>query len=274
MRELVIALIGDLAGHARGRTLVASFGAAPAEALPAQGAAIVFGRQFQRSREDAESWVSWASSPGRLLLVVPPFGASESTLPVQWEARHSEALAGGETELGRILARERQHEIRGRLLPVERIAGEVVTAGWRKHPTAGLVVITALPIWSLTTLDHRSVCHAWLTDLLTQAGEARDAIPLPDDGGRIEDRELSPEEWAVMLHLCTAEFASADAALQALSQSEIHRVDPAVAGGALTALSQLGFARGGTLTEEGRAALRQGPYSDFARMLWRQHAGS
>ncbi len=132
---------GSLGTHARGRTLAASFGAAACDTLPVSGTLFVLGKELQASGEKARAWVAWAAEPGRVLVAVPPFGREPCDVPAPWEVRRAEPLAGGETALGKLLARERRHEIRGQLLPLERTAGQVVTAGWRKHPAAGLVVI-------------------------------------------------------------------------------------------------------------------------------------
>ena len=268
MIDAPVVLLGGLAKHARGRTLCASFGATPGEAAPVRGVAILFGRELQTD-EQAGAWVEWTSQPGRLLLAVPPFAPGESRAPTGWEARRAEPLAGGETKLGRLLAGERQHEIRGQLLPLERIAGQIATAGWRRHPTAGLVAITSLPLWSLTALDHRDVCADWLASLWSQAGTAPETLnePVPREGLR----ELRPVEWTLLLHLCAGPFADDERALAALEQSPIHRLGPSEARGALAELRSLGLASGGALTQHGAEIVMASPYAPFARVIRRQH---
>ncbi len=263
---------GGLAAHARGRTLAAAFNALSCDdALPESGALFVVGKELQAGGDQAGSWIGWAATAGRALIVVPPFDRLPCDLPARWEARRTESLAGGETTLGALLARERRHEIRGQLLPLERTAGQVVTAGWRKHPAAGLVVITALPVWSLTALDHGGVCSDWLTDLLGQAGEAPESVAndheaLPGPAERVPTRD----EWTLLLHLCTGPFADEKAALNALSRSTIHTLPAECATAAMGGLTELRFAELGCLTPSGERALLDGPYAAYARALWRR----
>ena len=265
-------IAGGLATHARGRTLAAAFKATNCDdALPESGALFVLGKELQAAGEAAGSWIGWAATPGRALIVVPPFDPSPCDLPARWEARRTESLAGGETALGALLARERRHEIRGQLLPLERTAGQVVTAGWRKHPAAGLVVITALPVWSLTALDHSDACAAWLTDLLGQAGKAPESVAndqeaLPGPAERVPTRD----EWTLLLHLCTGPFSDAEAALTALSRSTIHTLPAECATAAMQGLTELRFAESGGLTASGERALLDGPYAAYARALRRR----
>lgn len=262
---------GGLARHARGRTLTATFEAEVGQELPTSGALFVLGKEFQAVGEHRRSWLEWATTPGRALVILPPFDRGLCEQPVPWEARTVEALAGGETGLGRSLARERAHEIRGRLLALERAAGQMVTAGWRKHPTAGLVVITALPVWSLTALDHRDACRAWLDDLMRQAGAApempiRSAERSPD----LPERAPTQDEWTMLLHLCTGPFPTNEAALEALARSNIHTLPAESAAIAINGLAELQFVESGNLTGSGERALLAGPYSAYARALRRR----
>lgn len=262
---------GGLAAHARGRTLTATFNAAALPSLPNAGALFVLGKEFQGGGDEVDSWLEWATTPGRALVVLPPFDRPACDVPVRWEARRAEPLAGGETALGRLLARERRHEIRGQLLPLERTAGQVVTAGWRKHPAAGLVVITALPVWSLTALDHGDACVAWLDDLVGQAGTAPETLATdPDASPAPAERVPTRDEWTVLLHLCTGPFPTAEAALEALARSAIHTLPAESAATAMEGLAELRFAESGGLTASGERALLVGPYAAYARALRRR----
>ena len=267
-------LLGELSSHARGRTLAKTFGAKVGGRLPNSGVVFVFGRQFQRDEEAVSSWLDLVSTPGRLLIVVPPFGRDACVVPVKWEAKRAEPLAGGETALGKLLAGERRHELRGQLIPFERIAGHVVTAGWRKHPNAGLLALTTLPLWSLTTLDHKSDCEAWLGELFLQAGKPLETQEEQSTHAEHAMRDLVTEEWAMMLHLCTGSFSSDEDALQALQKSQQHRLEPVAAERALTELEGLGLVVSGSLTEEGKGLLEGSRYATFARELWRQHGNT
>ncbi len=263
-------LAGGLAKHARGRTLTASFAAVACDQLPKSGAVFVLGKELQANDEQASAWLAWATAPGRVLVAVPPFGRQACELPTHWQVPRAEALAGGETALGKLLARERRHEVRGQFLPLERTAGQVVTAGWRKHPAAGLVVITTLPVWSLTALDHSAACETWLAELLDQAGTP--VTPAADDesGTRPPERAPTQDEWAVLLHLCTGPFDDDDSAMRELSRSTVHDLTKECAAEALHGLREQGLAEAGAPTAAGEQALLAGPYSAFARALRRQ----
>jgi hypothetical protein len=268
MTAAPVYLAGTLAEHARGRTLAASFGAARADKLPTSGSVLVLATEFQANVELARTWVEWAGAPGRALVIVPPFRHNPCEVPVHWEARRSEPIAGGETDLGKLLASERRHELRGQLLPLERHAGQLVTGGWRKHPAAGLVTITALPIWSLTALDYRAACEAWLSELLRHVG-----TPTLDARGDVTaapSRDLTADEWTFLLHLCTGPYASAREALQVLADSTFHDLPAPRAELALKALTEQGLVDGGALTPKGEEHLKVGPYAVYARALRRK----
>lgn len=261
-------LLGELGHHARGRTLAAAVGAVPGEP-PAHGVALALGKDAQQHPDQLARWVDWAKEPGRVLVLMPPFGRGACDVPTPWEARRADPLAGAEAELGRALARERQHELRGELVPMERVAGQVVTGAWRRHPTAGLLVITTLPLWSLLVLDHRAALRAWLEDLVAHAGAPRPATETPVTAAF----QPGPDDWTLLLHLCTGPFSDGEAALAALARSQVFRVDGRAALVALDRVQAAGWAKGGALTEAGRAALAASPYALHARDLARMSHG-
>lgn len=259
-----VVLLGELGAHARGKTLGAVVGAAAGD-LPAQGLALAFGKDAQQDVDLLTRWAEWAQTPGRALVLIPPFKREACAVPVSWEARRADALAGGETDLGRLLAQERQHELRGDLMPMERVGGQVVTGGWHRHPAAGLVVVTALPLWSLHVLDHAPTLRNWLADLLRDAGTPRADAPAP-----ATDYRPAPTDWTVLLHLCGGHFDGSSDALSALIASSVFAVESAEAQAALTRLEGAGWSSGGNITPAGREALRAGPYRDHARALERR----
>lgn len=263
-------LLGNISSHARGKTLSAAFDAHPTTTLPKDGVVFVFGRQFQQEPEHASIWVAWTSAPGCLLVVVPPFETNTCKIPVEWEVKYVEPLAGGETDLGKRLAGEWRHEIRGQFIPLERIAGHVVTAGWRKHPSAGLMVITTLPLWSLTTLEYREDCRNWLAGWIAQAGTPRKAGTNVSRAEASKLRELSEMEWGMMLHLCTGQYASEEQALRALEISQVHHIERSVAIDAMKHLQAVGIVSSGVLTEQGKEILLNSRYAPYARAIWRQ----
>jgi hypothetical protein len=259
-----VVLLGELGAHARGKTLGA-VAAATAGDLPAHGLALAFGKDAQQDVDMLRTWVEWAQSPGRALVLMPPFKREVCAVPVSWEARRADGLAGGETDLGRLLAAERQYELRGELAPIERVGGQVVTGAWRRHPASGLVVATALPLWSLKVLDHAHLLRAWLGDLRVEAGTPRVDALKP-----ASDYRPAPTDWTVLLHLCGGSFDGPSCALGALASSSVFAVEPGEAAASLTRLERAGWAAGGNITPAGRDALRAGPYRDHARAIERR----
>lgn len=252
-------LVGSLGSHARGRTLALSIGAKAGE-LPTSGVVLAFAKDFQENAVRGAEVLAWVERPGRLLVLVPPFGKGPTAVPVEWEARRTEPLAGGDTKLAALLARERQHELRGALLSLERSGGQMVTGGWRRHPAAGLLVITTLPLWSLHTLDHRDLVREWLEVQLASAGD-----PLPEETAAPSAAQLEARDWAILLHLCRGPFASAEAAVAALVESAVHRVEAADPRAVLCALERRGLADGGRLTDVGVQLLDESPYAAYAQ---------
>ena len=261
---MTVVLLGELGAHARGKTLTAAIGARAGD-LPSRGLALAFAKEGQEHVDRLGTWAEWAREPGRVLVLVPPFLRGACVVPTAWEARRAEPLAGGETELGRSLARERQHDLRGDLVPAERVAGQVVTGLWRRHPTAGMFVVTTLPLWSLLVLEHRAALRTWLDELVGQAGEPR-AHAEPDGPAAFQP---SPADWTVLLHLCTGPYLDRPAALHALATSTVLRLDASTAGASLSRAELAGWAEGGSLTDAGREALNRGPYALQARALAR-----
>lgn len=255
-------LLDSLGTHARGRTLALSVGAT-AGALPNAGTVIAFAKDFQDDPARAAELLAWTERPGRLLVLVPPFAKAPTTVPVEWEARRTEALAGGETRLGALLARERQHELRGALLPLERGGGQTVTGGWRRHPAAGLLAITTLPLWSLLTLEHRPALQHWLDSLVESAGAPLSEEMKVDAG----PAELSASDWAVLLHMCRGPFADAAAAVRSFARSGIQHLDAADAEAVLRSLQIRGLVDDGRLTEAATDLLERSPYAVYAREL-------
>lgn len=261
---MIARLLGDLGAHARGRTLAVALGAVPGDP-PQHGVALGFGKEAQQSPELLAKWVLWAQEPGRVLVLVPLFQRGLCATPTNWEARRADPLAGAASELGRVLACERQYELRGELLPLERVGGQVVTGVWRRHPAAGLVVITALPLWSLLVLDHSKALQDWIADLVSQAGTPRTEVDQP----AASSFAPGPDEWTVLLHLCTGPFESPVIALRELHRSVVLRLDPSSAQAALERLIGAGWANAGALAPAGEQALADSPYAHYARTLRR-----
>ncbi|HQZ64338.1 MAG TPA: hypothetical protein PLY87_04645 [Planctomycetaceae bacterium] len=255
---------GELAAHARGRTLAMAFGAEATTDLPDSGAVIAFGKEFQGHDEFASRLSVWTHLPGRLLVLCPPFARQACETPVRWEAKRLDTVAGGDTELSRLLASERQHRFEGSLLPIERVGSAITLGGWRKHPAAGLLALTSLPLWSLTTLEHESACREWLSQLLANAGTPEIAEHNLEDCGEME---LEPHDWALLLHHCTGPFEDREDCLKALDHSLYFHLESAEAGERLERLKRRGLINDCGLTESGDAKVSSSVYANYASEL-------
>lgn len=265
-----VVVIGDLAHHPRGRNLKVSFGAEPGDVPPPAGVVIVFGRDIQTKVEMAAELIKWAIEPGRLLLVVPPFSVGNFAAPVPWEVRRLSPIAGGETPLSQILAVERLHEFRGALIPIERVGGAIITAGWRKHPAAGMVVWTALPLWSLTALDHPGDCTAWLEQIYAQCGKP---VETEDSAKGLAEQELSESEWTMLLYLCTGPYSSKEEALRALSESPLFHIEADRVQETWCGLEKRHLVEAGALTAAGNSLVDESRYAAYAKELRRMKHG-
>lgn len=236
---------------------------------PPSGIALAFGKDAQQQVDHLRRWADWTREPGRMLLLIPPFLRGGCDVPVPWEARTADPLAGGDAELVRVLARERQHELRGELTSVERAGGQIITGSWRRHPSAGLLVVTTLPLWSLLVLDHRAALRTWLDHLAAEAGSPR-ALEEPRSEAALRP---SSDDWTLLLHLCTGPYGDGRTALETLAASAVFRIGTDAATRALGRAQSAGWAKGGALTDTGRQLLAAGPYALHARDLTRMSHG-
>lgn len=257
-------LLGELGTHARGKTLARALGAVPGP-FPRAGVAFGFGRPFQLNADDAAESLAWTERPGRALVLLPPFAKEPCNTPVTWEARRIEPLLGGEAPITRALAAERSFELRGNLIPTERAGGQVVTAMWRRHPAAGVLIVTALPLWSLRALEYLEECSSWLEAIVQLAG-----APLPETV-RVPDAVLVPtsDDWTLLLHLCGGPYTSRAEALEALARSSMFSLDRSAADAAFRRLDEAGLVAEGAITPRGNELLNTSSYAAYARTIRR-----
>lgn len=264
-------IAGSLRDHARGRRLVDLVGGKTAS-IPnrATGVCLFFGGEFQKLKKEAQSeWIDWSQAPGRAFLLLPPFQAGFITPLLDWEILSAGSVPDS---LAHPLARRLSGEVRFQLKGAFQVPakpsgtwdnGTVNTCFYRRHPHAGLFAVTCLPLWSLALLDAKGELKDWLSDLLSIAGKPVDGEQRTD----VAAFDLKPDHYALLLHLCSEEFASDDQALKALPKSELFRVPPTKAREYLTELETHGLAKGGRLTKAGRSVLAESSYEPFAAEL-------
>lgn len=263
-------LCGTIATHRRGRVLTDVVGALKGEGFPEDsGIGVMFATDFQEeSAEVRATWLKWSQAPGRVLLLVPPFSVGPCQEPLRWEALPwKEGKSAGEAGLASTLATEVRHEIQGELQPARALGGvwadyAINTAFYRKHPNAGLFVVTALPVWSLTLLDHAATLGEWFAGLQAMAG-----TPSAQREPEEPEFQLQPNHYALLLHLLGGRFENQEAALAKLGTSPIFKLDAEESAARLAELVRQNLAEGGRVTEQGREALRRSPYEAFASAL-------
>lgn len=261
---------GALANHRRANVLRSAISAQSTSERPRTGICLMFGDDFQH--EDAEvqrkEWLDWVQEPGRTLLLIPPFLNGVNLTPIEWEAmRRAAGKSISSNALMRVLATEVRHELRGQYLQIapdgtwEDIS--ICTAFWRKHPAAGIIAITCLPLWSLAVLDREEELAHWLANLHALAGKQQETVVLEEPSAF----QLNQAHWALLLHLLHGRYISVPEALAQLKNSAIFAVEPVKAATALEELTEHGLANGSQLTEAGRQALRESQYEPYANEL-------
>lgn len=263
-------LAGSLATHRRSRILQNAVGTTPLENKSvSSGLCMLFGTDFQEAdTEIQQDWYNWSQSPGRTLLLIPPFATGHCAVPCKWEIlRRSGARMQQGLPLVVALATEVRYELRGQLQVATHIGGSwddlsICTAYYRKHPHSGVFAITCLPLWSLAVLDREQELQAWLDDLHSLAG-------MPIDSEAIEPTlfEPKPAHFTVMLHLLSERFADETAALEALQNSPIFKIDIDRAHSSLTELQSQGLVEKVQLTERGQNVIRHSSYAIYAAEL-------
>ena len=267
-------LWGALAGHRRGRILCDAVGAKAVTELPEDpGLLMMAGDDFQsREEADQERLLAWSREAAHVLLLLPPYSATTLIRPVEWSAKRRSAKASAGSGLAGLLADEVKFELRGRLTeaPVSGASWadlSICTGYYRNHVTAGAFVATCLPIWSLTVLDRVELVRDWLTDISALGGDS-----IAKKEVTAVSFELTPDHFALMIHLLGGKFSTDEAAIASLSSSQIFALDPEHARQRLTELVAHGIAVGSRLTEAGMEALRESPYAPYAEEVVRMSA--
>jgi hypothetical protein len=263
-------LAGTLATHRRGRFLRDLLAAeSSTTGLPqAHGICLAFAADFQDADEAEQlRWLSWAARSGRAVLLVPPLRPGSSPRPAEWKVEvMAETAVGADGSLPAVLAPEVRHCVTGQLQvpdspPGRWSGGRAHTAYHRRHPAAGIFAVTCLPLWSSALLGRDALARGWLAELYQLAG-APAAIEAGPTG-----LNLSPDHWAVLLHLCANRFAGPDQAVTALAHSPLFRVPAERGRECLAELEAGGYAAGGGPTETGRSALLASPYAAYLEAL-------
>ena len=254
---------------ARGRRLASLLDASPTASPPtSDGLVFLSGEEIQNADKTSRApWLRWCDTPGRTILLIPPFKADVVTEPGGWRARLTNkagALLGTPPKLVSLVLGEIRHRLEGQLQGVPEL-GETIdgslTQFHRAHPHSGVFAVTALPLWSLALLDHAALVREWLGALHKMSGEARTPA---HTSTAFTPR---PEHYTILLHLLSQSFPGRREALDAIAWSPIFDVSPEKAARALEELEAQALALDGCLTERGRLLLFASPYALYAREL-------
>lgn len=225
----------------------------------------MFGSDFQGyDIEIQKVWTNWSQVPGRALLLIPPIKIGACAEPVKWEVTSKASVdAKDSSELLQALASEVRHEVRGKLQTATQLGGAwgdyaVNTAFYRKHPNAGVFVVTCLPLWSLSVLDYKDAIRQWLSDLYGMAGSPTQTV---EDIGTFKP---TMGHYAIMLHLLSGHFLDRATAIGGLNSSDIFSLDPAEAENIISEMEEHGLVREAKLTSNGRDILLRSPYAPYA----------
>jgi hypothetical protein len=263
-------LSGTLATHRRGRFLQELLAAEPsAGGLPqGHGMCLAFAADFQDADEAEQlRWLAWTARSGRVVLLLPPLRPGVHTRPAEWKVEAvAETGLATEGSLPAVLAPEVRHCLAGQLQVPDTPSGKWAegrahTAYHRRHPAAGIFAVTCLPLWSSALLGREALVGGWLAELYQLAGPAATTESASAGMG------LSPDHWAVLLHLCSNRFAGPDEAVDTLTRSPLFQVPPDRGRECLAELEAGGFAAGGGATETGRSALLASPYAAYLEAL-------
>lgn len=269
-------MIGKLAVHPRGRTLATSLGAVARGNEPdGDGICLVFGSEFQEAESERQKGLaSWAYQPGRTLLLIPALKLDESKVPVIWRVINAGTIDSSKNKgLSRLLSAEIKYELITEMQPAILIDGQwsrggINTAYYKKHPNSGVFAVTTLPLWSLTTLDHKQQLLDWLEHLHSLAGEPVEQEQIPASGDGVV---LSADHFALMLHLVSGRWPSRQAALRSLQQSVVLSLPESRAVACMVDLENGSLAAEGQLTDQGKLALQASPYRAYASTLENDH---
>ncbi len=271
-----VTLIGKLAGHPRGRSLITSLGAVPRGSNPdGDGICLSFASELQDVGIDQQkSLVAWAHEPCRTLLLLPPLKLDEFKVPVSWRVINAGTIDSSKNKgLSKLLSAEIKYELITEMQPAKLIDGEwsgggINTAYFRKHPNSGVFAVTTLPLWSLTTLDHKQQLFDWLQQLHSLAGLPIEQEEMPD---ATQDLKLTPDHFALMLHLVSGRWKNRQSALRSLQDSVVLSLPESRALICMEDLENNWLADQGKLTEQGKFALQASPYKAYASTLENEH---
>lgn len=267
----------DLLRHRRGRFLANILDAKEwvEDKPPESGIVLVSGEALQQSPEKRAHYLSWVRSPGRCLLLIPPFQLGSLIDDLDWWISYASSSKHAlETKsVAQLVASEVQYQLGGHDGGSESSAEHYWddhafhTRYWKAHSNSGLIGVTVLPLWSISLMDHAELLGTFLSWFSGQCGKASIKSVIDED----KKPTLEPEDHTVLV-CCYGLGVSSAADLSAtINQSAVPFLD--LNGFDLLAsferLSGLGYLDHQGLTDAGLSYLQESPYWGFAEHLQR-----
>lgn len=266
-------LTPELRAHRRGRFLASllAIRSSSEQALPKSGFVFMTGEQLQASPELQAECISWARQPGCSLLLLPPYKAGSIFRSLDWviELTSSPLANAPQDSLETILAGELSHMLQG--LDGACSSGALLgdhachTRYWKAHSNSGLIAVTALPLWSISLLDHADKVLAFLAELDKYTGKPSASIPKDEP----QKNTLHPQDVTVMVCCYGFDLATADGLSDRLHRYVVPLLNLASFDlpESINRLRRGGLLDDNGLTETGLAFLQASKYWSFAENL-------
>ncbi|UTZ31304.1 hypothetical protein HB762_07780 [Vibrio campbellii] len=270
-------LLGGLSCHRRGDVISDYLPVDKLEAdsqLPEHGTLMMFGQEWQiYTPEQQASLMSWLKSPGRVILLLPPFNAGLLSQQMDW---HVETLLHSDKTtdtvgLAEVLADETRIVFKAQSYQFSRehahIWGDdtLNTLYYKSHSSGGLLVASSLPLWSLTCLDSPLLVQAWLEGLNELAGSPQEEKLCS------KPNNFEPDEKHLALLCCAygRKLKSTEDLLSRVQKLGLFRFSDEELGYAICELIEHGLVVDGELTDEGNKVIEASPYQIYAEELKR-----
>lgn len=271
-----IFLAAELHAHRRGRFLTTLLDAElPSDGrLPDTGYLMMIGEHFQQS-EQAREYFSWIKSPGRVLLLLPPYREGVITDALNWRIGYTQnaPVSLHQDSLSAMVQSEVIYRIDGNDGDSDRLCDHgwadrtSHTRYWKVHANGGIMAATLLPLWSISLINSGAQVKQWLSWFMEQSGKVRS----PDADARLDEdtMALMPNDYTIMV-CCYGWDVSAEveltgiidrSAVPIISLSDFDLPDN------FGRLRRCGLLNDTGLTPRGLEILKSSPYWSYAGQL-------
>lgn len=265
-----IFLQDQLATHRRGRFLSTLLNTESTEEMPQSGILLMIGKDFQElTNEEKKVLFQWTHSPGRTLLLLPPFNQGRLLDELDWNCDFKEKSAETEDDFVGLLKDEVNHEILGDQGKCDQQYGHqwsnrsVNTRFYKAHSGTGIFAMTCLPLWSISLLGETERCLSWLAGLTQQAGQ-----PTQESESLVENDtfELNAQHYSVMVCAYAWRSGNLDKLQDYLSHQTIPimQVDAINLTQGIEDLAKAGMLNDDGLTPQGCDVLKSSPFWEYA----------